>query len=182
MEPGCQGRSMRRFVAPLIVAFMSGCATMHGPQTITLSATEIENQIQADLGVVMEMFKGLDVRRPEVSLMPASERLLLEWSFTLPDGPAGSPLGVAVELSGKPALNAARNGIDLAQVRIEDVRLAGLPRFLGLSRLVDQKGMTLPDLPLMTLPIDRLRQSDVAYVATGVGVGFFGLKVDIVPR
>jgi len=34
----------------------------------------------------------------------------------------------------------------------------------------------------MILPADRLRQSDVAYEATGVGVGFTGLNVDIVPR
>lgn len=173
---------MRRFVAPVLVALLSACATMHGPQTITLSTAEIEQQIQVDLGGVVEMFKGLDARRPEVSLMPASERLLLEWNFKLPDGPTGSPVGIAVELSGKPVLNAARNGIDLTQVRIEDVRLAGLLRFLSLARLADQKGMTLPDLPLMTLPTDRLRQSNVAYEATGVSVGYTGLKIDIVPR
>ena len=173
---------MRRLIASALAALLSACATMHGPQTITVSTTEIENQIQADLGGVLELFKGLDARRPEVSLMPLSERLLLEWKFTLPDGPAGSPLGVAIELSGKPALNAARNGIDLTQVRIDDVRLAGLPRFLGLGRLADKKGMTLPDLPLMSLPVDRLRQSDVAYEAIGVGVGFTGLNIDIVPR
>jgi hypothetical protein len=173
---------MRHFVAAVLVALLPACATMHGPQTITLSTTDIEQQIQLDLGGVVEMFKGLAAPRPEVSLMPASERLLLEWNFSLPDGPTGSPVGVVVELSGKPVLNAARNGIDLTQVQIEDARLAGLPRFLSLARLVDQKGMTLPDLPLMTLPTDRLRQSDVAYVATGVAVGFTGLKIDIVPR
>jgi hypothetical protein len=155
---------------------------MQGPQTITLSTAEIEQQIQADFGGVPDLFKGLDARRPEVSLMPMSERLQLEWKFTLPDGPAGSPLGVAVELTGKPVLNAARNGIDLTQVQIEDVRLAGLPRFLSLARFADRKGLTLPDLPLMTLPTDRLRQADVAYAATGVGVGFLGLRVDIAPR
>ena len=42
--------------------------------------------------------------------------------------------------------------------------------------------MTLPDLPLMALPADRLRLSGVAYEATGVGVGFAGLRVDIAPR
>ena len=173
---------MRRFLALVLVALLSACATLHGPQTITLSAAEIEQQIETDLGRVAEVFKGLDARRPEVSLMPASERLLLEWNVRLADGPLGSPLGVAVELSGRPVLNFAGNGIDLTQVRIDDVRLAGLPRFLSLSRLVGQKGMTLPDLPLMKLPADRLRQSDVAYVATGVGVGYTGLKVDIVPR
>lgn len=173
---------MRHRIAPFLVALLSACATMHGPQTITVSTAEIESRIQADLGGVMGMFKGVDPHRPEVSLMPLSERLLLEWKFTLPDGPAGSPLGVSVELSGKPALNAARDGIDLTQVRIEDVKLAGLPRFLGLARLADRRGMTLPDLPLMSLPADRLRQSDVAYEATGVGVGFTGLTIDIAPR
>lgn len=173
---------MRRCVALVLVALLSGCATMHGPQTITLSTAEIEQQIQVDLGGVVEMFQGLDAHRPEVSLMPASERLLLEWNFKLPDGPTGSPVGIAVDISGKPALNAARNGIDLTEVRIEDVRLAGFMRFLSLARLVDRKGMTLPDLPLITLSTDRLRQSNVAYEATGVSVGYTGLKIDIVPR
>ena len=180
---GHRGEDMRHFVAPVLVALLSACATMHGPQTITVSTTEIESQ---DPGRSRRRDGDVQGRRrthrPEVSLMPLSERLLLEWNFTLPDGPAGSPLGVSVELSGKPALNAARDGIDLTQVRIEDVTLAGLPRFLGLARLGDRKGMTLPDLPLMALPADRLRQSDVAYEATGVGVGFTGLNIDIVPR
>ena len=121
---------MRHIIAPVLIALLSACATMHGPQTITVSTTEIESRIQADLGGVVGMFKG----------------------------------------------------IDLTQVRIEDVTLAGLPRFLGLARLADRKGMTLPDPPLMALPADRLRQSDVAYEATGVGVGFAGLNVDIAPR
>lgn len=173
---------MRRFVAPIIVALLSACATVHGPQTITLPTAEIEQRIQADLGGVVEMFKDVDTRRPDVSLMPASQRLLLEWNFRLPDGPAGSPVGIAVELSGKPVLNAARNGIDLTEVRIEDLRLAGLLRFLSLPRLVGQKGVTLPDLPLIALPAERLRQSGVAYEATGVSVGYAGLKIDILPR
>ena len=42
--------------------------------------------------------------------------------------------------------------------------------------------MTLPALPLMTLPADRLRQFNVAYEATGVAVGFTGLRIDIAPR
>jgi hypothetical protein len=34
----------------------------------------------------------------------------------------------------------------------------------------------------MSLPADRLRQSNVAYEATGVSVGYTGLNIDIVPR
>ena len=103
---------MRRFVAPILVGLLAACATTHGPQTITLSTGEIEQQLQADLGRAVEMFREVDTRRPEVSLMPASGRLLLGWKFRLPDGPTGTPVGIEVELSGKPVLNATRNGID----------------------------------------------------------------------
>ena len=173
---------MRFALTVVLASLLTACATTHGPQTITLSTAEIEQQIQADLGGVMELFKGVDLHRPEVSLMPASDRLQLEWNVKLPDGPTGAPFGVAVELSGKPALNAARNGIDLTQVRVEDVRLSGLPRFLSLARLGDKKGTELPDLPLMALPTDKLRQDQVTYGATGVAVGYTGLKIDIAPR
>ena len=173
---------MRLVFACALAALLAACATVHGPQTITLSTAEIEQQIQTDLAGVMEVFRGADLRRPEVSLMPASDRLQLAWNVKLPDGPTGAPIGVAVELSGKPALNAARNGIDLTDVRIEDVRLAGLPRFLSLARLADKKGATLPDLPLMSLPAEQLRRDQVAYGATGVSVGYTGLKIDIAPK
>lgn len=173
---------MRHLAALVMAGLLTACATMHGPRTITLTAAEVERQILVDLGGVLEAFKGVDAPRPRVSLMPASERVLVEWNVTVPDGPAGSPMGITVELTGRPVLNAARNGIDLAQARVEDVRVSALPRFLGLSRFMDQKGLELPDLPLMTLPADALRRGDVAYEATGVGVGFFGLTVDIAPR
>jgi len=76
----------------------------------------------------------------------------------------------------------AGSGNDLTQVRIDDVRTTGLPRFLDLAWIVDRKGPTLPDLPPMTLPADRLRRSDVAYEETGVGEELTGPKVDIVFR
>jgi hypothetical protein len=173
---------LRSLAVLLLAGLLSACATLHGPQSITLSAGEIEQRIVADLGGVLEALKGLDAGRPEVSLMPTAQRLLVEWRIALPNASPGLVTGVVIEVTGKPALNAARNGIDLTQVLVEDVRLSGLPRFLGLSRFMDLKGSTLPDLPLLTLPPDRLRQGDVAYAATAVSVGYFGLTIDIAPR
>ncbi len=173
---------MRHLAALLLAGLLAACATMHGPQTLTLSTADIEQQVVADLGGVLEAFKGLDAGRPEVSLMPNAQRLQVEWKIALPNASTGLLTGVALVITGAPTLNAARNGVDLAQVTVEDVRLTGLPRFLGLSRFMDLKGMTLPDLPLVSLPPERLRQSDVAYEATGVSVGYFGLRIDITPR
>jgi len=163
---------------------LAGCASAPGPRTLTLSPGEIERHIEADLGAAFELFKGLDVRRPEVALMPVSERLQLTWTVRIPDGPTGAPLGVAVSLAGKPALNPARNGIDLTQVTVEDVRFTGVPMLfnLGLAQLGERKGATLPNLPLLTLSAEQLTRKQVAYAATGVTVTFTGLRVDLEPR
>jgi hypothetical protein len=91
---------------------------------------------------------------------------------------------VAVAIAGKPALNAAGNGVMLTQVTLEDVRVTGVPVLfgLGLAQLGERKGATLPDLPLVALPADQLTRQQVAYGATGVAVTFTGLRVSLEPR
>ena len=163
---------------------LAACSTLPGPRSFTLSPAEIERQIEADLGATFEMFRGLDVRRPEVALMPVSDRLQLTWTVRVPDGPTSSPLGVSVALAGKPVLNAARNGVSLTQVTLEDVRITGVPVLFsfGLAQLGERKGASLPDLPLIVLPPEQMTRRQVAYGATGVVVTFSGLRVDLEPK
>lgn len=172
-------------LAPFILALLlAGCATAPGPRSFMLSTIDIERQIETDLGSAFELFRGLDIRRPEVALMPVSERLQLTWTVRVPDGPTDVPLGVAVALAGKPVLNAARSGIELTEVTLEDIRVSGVPKLFsfGLSRLGERKGASLPDLPLISLPSEQLVRQKVAYGATGVEVTFGGLRVNIAPK
>jgi hypothetical protein len=180
--------AMRSLLALLVAILLSACATLdHGPRSLTLSREEIERGIQTDLGSLIELFRGLDARRPEVALLPVSGRLELVWNVALP-GEAGSPFGsnygMAVVLSGKPVVNPARNGLDLAEVTLDDVRVLGVPRVLGfgIARLLDRKGAVLPDLPLMSFAPQQLRVADVAYAPTATAVTWRGLKVDLEPR
>lgn len=163
---------------------LSACSTLPGPRSFTLTPAEIERQIEADLGATFEIFRGLDMRRPEVALMPVSDRLQLTWTVRVPDGPTAAPLGVAVALAGKPVLNAAGNGVSLTQVTLEDIRITGMPVLfsLGLAQLGERKGASLPDLPLISLPAEQMTRRQVAYGATGVAVTFTGLRVDLEPR
>lgn len=163
---------------------LAACGTLPGPRSFTLSPSDIERQIEADLGATFELFRGLDVRRPEVALMPVSERLQLTWTLRVPDGPTSSPLGVAVALAGKPALNAAGNGVNLTQVTLEDVRVTGMPMLFsfGLAQLGERKGASLPDLPLIALPPEQMTRRQVVYSATGVAVTFTGLRIDLAPK
>lgn len=176
---------MIRFASAILLGLaIAGCATAPGPRSFVLSTADIERQIETDLGSAFELFRGLDVRRPEVALMPISEKLQITWTLRVPDGPTELPLGVAVALAGKPALNAAGSGIELTQVTLEDVRVSGVPKLFGfgLSRLGERKGASLPNLPLISLPSDQMLRQKVAYGATGVEVTFGGLRVDIAPK
>jgi len=175
---------IRLAVAVCLGVLLAACAALPGPRSFTLSASDIERQIEADLGATFEMFKGLDMRRPEVALMPVSDRLQLTWTVRFPDGPTSTPLGVAVAVAGKPVLNAARNGVSLTQVTLEDVRVSGVPMLFsfGLAQLGERKGASLPDIPLISLPAEQLTRKQVAYGATAVAVTFSGLRVDLEPK
>ena len=176
---------MFRFVMSLCLALLlAACAALPGPRSFVIAPIDIERQIETDLGAMFELLKGLDVRRPEVALMPVSDRLQLTWNVRVPNGPTSAPVGVGVVLAGKPELNATRSVILLTQVTLEDVRIPGAPaRFgFGLAQLGDRKGTKLPDLPLISLPADQLTRQHVAYGATGITVTYAGLRVDIEPK
>jgi hypothetical protein len=163
---------------------LSACATAPAPASFVLTPADIERQIETDLGAALELFKGVAVRRPEVALMPAADRVQLLWVVRMSDGANPVPFGVALALSGKPLLNPAASGIELTDVTIEDVRLSGVPRLFGfgLTQLAEKKGAQLPDLPLVRLPKEQLVRDRVVYAATGVNVTYAGLRVDVRPR
>jgi hypothetical protein len=85
----------------MLVGLLPACATTQGPEAIMVATAEIEWRIQAGFEGVLEIFKGIDARRPEASLMRASERLQFEWLSKLPDGPTSWPLEVAVATRGQ---------------------------------------------------------------------------------
>jgi len=181
---GAEDVMIRRVIALCFGLLLTACATIPGPRSVTLTPAEIERLIEADLGAAFELFRGLDVRRPEVALMPVSDRLQLTWTVRVPDGPTNAPLGVAVAVAGKPVLDAARRGVNLTKVTLEDVRITGVPVLFsfGLAQLSERKGASLPDVPLISLPADLLMRERVAYGATGVAVTFTGLRVDLEPK
>jgi hypothetical protein len=173
----------------LLLAAPAGCVTVHGPRTLAITREDIERSIEVDLGSLIEIVRGLVTRRPEVAFMPVSGRVELAWHLAVPADTQGGSLfgasiGMAFIVTGRPELNEARTGIELKDVRLDDVRMIGLPRMLdfGLGRLSGKKGAALPDLPLYQLTPQQLRVADVAYGPTAVEVGYGALDVRIEPR
>jgi hypothetical protein len=116
-------------------------------------------------------------------MLTASERIELAWTARLPAGSVPLPLSARLAITGRPVLNAAGDGLDLDQARIEDISLRGLP-FLNLnaSDAAGKTGDSLGRLPLLSFDPEQLRRGDVLYRATRVEVSPWGLRVELAPR
>lgn len=177
---------MRKWFALVAaVVTLAACASF-GPPAIHLSRSDIEqrafvDRARADLRRVFGGFEGLAVSGPDVGMHTQAQRLQLEWAFRLKESPAGLPLSIHVAISGRPELNAAGTGIDLADARIEQVRVPTLPFVdLGSGRITE--GESLGRLPLLAFRPEELNREGVIYQATAIAVGVFGVRVALSPK
>jgi hypothetical protein len=158
-----------------------GCAGF-GPPELRLSASDIEARFEG-VSRLTRQIEGLQVQGPRVGFLTASERIELAWTARLPAGSAPLPLSARLAVTGRPVLNAAGDGLDLEDARIEDISLRGLP-FLNLnaSDAAGKTGDPLGRVPLLAFDPEQLRRGDVLYRATGVEVTAWGLRVALAPR
>jgi hypothetical protein len=179
--------TMRKWIALLCAAWaLAACTSLFGPPAIHLGRSDISqrafvDRAQVDLQKVFGQFQGLAISGPDVGVQTQAQRLQLEWAIRLKDGPAGFPLSVFVAISGRPELNEARTGIDLADARIEQIRLPSIP-FVDFGRTKAAEGETLGRLPLLAFRPEELNRDGVIYEATTLSVDVFGLHVALAPR
>jgi hypothetical protein len=177
---------MKQRLLLLCAAWLLAACMSVGPPVIHLSRSDIAQRAfvdrgQADLGKVFRTFEGLAVTGPDVGIQTQAGRLQLEWAFRLKESPAGLPLSITVAISGKPELNEGGTGIDLADARIEQIRLPSIP-FVNVGRGDLSSGETLGRLPLLAFRPEELNRDGVIYRPSAVAVGAFGVRVDLVPK
>jgi hypothetical protein len=175
----------KRLAACLAVLLLAACVAL-GPPAIDLSRSDLAKRAfvdrdRTDLSRVLGQFEGLAITGPGVGIQTQAQRLQLEWSIRLKDGPAGLPLAIAIAISGRPELNDNRTGIDLADARIEHVRLPSIP-FVDLGSAKITEGDALGRLPLLAFRPEELNRDGVIYEATGLTVGTFGVRVALSPK
>jgi hypothetical protein len=176
-----------RFLLALAFCVLLGACAAFGPPAIQLSRGDIAQRAfidrdQVDMRSVLKGMEGLDISGPDVGVQLGAERLQFGWTAKLAEAPMGIPLSVYVALSGKPVLNAAGNGVDLADARIEEVRMPMIP-FVSLDpKTLNQSGDSFGTLPLLAFRPDELNRDGVIYQARQLSVGVFGLRVDLVPK
>jgi len=176
---------MKRLAVIGVAFALAGCAVLE--PAIVLSRSEIGQRAfidrrEVDLKKVFKGMEGLSITGPDVGFQTAAQRLELAWTARPKESPLGIPLSLRVSLSGAQVLNAQKNGIDLADVRIEEVRLPSIP-FVNLdTKPMGQSGESLGTLPLLQFQPEELNRDGVVYQATGISLGTFGLRVDLAPK
>ncbi len=177
---------MKRFLPFACALLLTACAAL-GPPAIHLHRSDIAERAFIDRAEfnTSKIFGGFDafsITRPEVGFQPTAERLEFAWSARLNAGPLGLPLSVRATISGKPVLNAQRNGIDLEDARLEEIRLPSIP-FVNLdTRKALKEGDTLGTIPLLQFRPDELNRDGIVYVPTALSLGSFGLRADLSPK
>ena len=178
---------MRKWIAVgLAVAALAGCGSLFGPPAIHLDRSDIAQRAfvdrdRVDLQKVLGQFEGLAISGPDVGIQTQAQRVQLEWAIRLKDAPAGIPLAIYVAISGRPELNQDRTGIDLADARVEQVRMPSIP-FVNLGSGKLAEGDPLGRLPLLAFRPEEMNRDGVIYEATELSVGAFGVRVALVPK
>src|SRR4029453_17695444 len=165
---------------------LSACGS-GGPPAIPLSRSEIAERAFVDRGQIdmRKIFKGMEgltITGPDVGFQTTAQRVELAWTAKLAEAPMGIPLSLRISISGVPVLNAQSNGIDLADTRVEEVRMPSIP-FINLdSKNFGQSGDSLGTLPLLQFRPEELNRDGVVYQPTELSLGTFGLHVDLAPK
>lgn len=177
---------MKRLLLFTFPFLLAACAAL-GPPAIHLSRSDIAerafiDRAEFDTSKLFKGFDGLLINGPDVGIQSTAQRLEFAWTAKLKDGPLGIPLSIRATISGKPVLNAQRNGIELEDARVEEVRLPSIP-FLNLdTRKALKDGDTLGTIPLLQFRPEELNRDGIVYVPTTLSLGTFGLRVDLAPK
>ena len=177
---------MKRIFLLTFLLFLAACGAL-GPPAINLSRSDITERAfiyrpAFDILKIFGGFSGFSITGPEVEFHTTAQRLEFAWTAKLQDGPLGFPLSIRATISGRPMLNSQRNGIDLEDARVEEVRLPSIP-FVNLdTRKVLKDGAPLGNIALLQFRPEELNRDGIVYVPTALSLGTFGLRVDLSPK
>jgi hypothetical protein len=178
---------MRRSILLGAAVLALGACTALGPPAIMLSRSDIAERAfvdrkEIDTKKIFKGMEGLNISGPDVGFQTTAQRVELAWTAKLAEGPMGIPLSLRVAISGAPVLNAQQNGIDLADTRIEEVRMPSVPFLNFDTKKFGEGGDSLGTLPLLQFRPEELNRDGVVFQATGISLGTFGLRVDLTPK
>jgi hypothetical protein len=182
-------RTRRTFlIASTLVAAatLGACASLLGPREVDIPLSKLQASLDRRFPMDNRLLELFDVRlsRPQLAELPG-DRV----SLTVDAGVAQSflrhPLSGSLAFSGRLFIDQARNGVYLAEPRLERFAISGIDE--SVSRQLSRAANTvleraILDVPVYSFNMDELRYAGVQYVPTRIATTANGLRISLEPQ
>jgi len=166
-------------------ATLSSCASILGPREVDLPLSKLQAGLDRRFPVDNRLLELFDVRlsRPQLAVLPG-DRISLTVDASVAQSFLRNPLAGSLAFSGRLYVDQAKNGVYLAEPRLERFNISGLDESVSrqLARaangLLDQ---AILDIPVYSFRMDELRYAGVQYVPTRIATTATGLRVSLEP-
>jgi hypothetical protein len=166
-------------------AALSSCATILGPREVDLPLSKLQAGIDRRFPMDNRLLELFDLRlsRPQLAILPG-DRVALTVDASVAQSFLRNPLSGSLAFSGRLVVDQAKNGVYLAEPRLERFMISGIDESVSrqLSRaangLLDRAVL---DIPVYSFRMDELRYAGVQYVPTRIATTATGLRVSLEP-
>jgi hypothetical protein len=166
-------------------AALSSCATILGPREVDLPLSKLQAGIDRRFPMDNRLLELFDLRlsRPQLAILPG-DRVALTVDASVAQSFLRNPLSGSLAFSGRLVVDQAKNGVYLAEPRLERFTISGMDESVSrqLSRaangLLDRAVL---DIPVYSFRMDELRYAGVQYVPTRIATTATGLRVSLEP-
>lgn len=180
-------RARRTFIACGLVAAaaLSACATILGPREVDLPLSRLQAGIDRRFPMDHRLLELFDLRlsRPQLAVLPG-DRVALTVDANVAQSFLRNPLSGTLAFSGRLVVDQARNGVYLAEPRLERFSITGMDDSVSrqLSRAANGiLARAVLDIPVYSFRLDELRYAGVQYVPTRIATTSTGLRVSLEP-
>ena len=166
-------------------AALTSCATILGPREVDLPLSKLQAGLDRRFPVENRLLELFDLRlsRPQLAILPG-DRVALTVDASVAQSFLRNPMSGSLAFSGRLYVDQAKNGVYLAEPRLERFAISGLDESVSrqLSRaangLLDK---AILDIPVYSFRMDELRYAGVQYVPTRIATTATGLRVSLEP-
>lgn len=161
------------------------CASMLGPREVDVPLAKLQASLEHRFPVDKRLLQLFDLRlaQPQLALLP-DERIGLTLDVSVSQAFLRRPLSGSLAISGRLYLDPARQGVYLAEPRLERFGIDGLDESVGRQLSRAANGLlehALADLPVYSFRMDQLRYAGVQYVPTRLSTTASGLRLSLEP-
>jgi hypothetical protein len=188
--PDTTFRARRTLLAGLAAVsgavLLSSCASLLGPREVDIPLHKLQASLDRRFPMDNRLLELFDVRlsRPQLAVLPG-DRVALTVDASVAQSFLRNPLSGSLAFSGRLFIDQARNGVYLAEPRLERFAISGIDE--SVSRQLSRAANTvlekaILDIPVYSFRMDELRYAGVQYVPTRIATTANGLRVSLEPQ